>query len=68
MREKVAELMHRMWSEWTINMLNHMTSENVHTWRELAHRKFSHLNEQDREYDLKWADKFLALLEKGERE
>ena len=62
LREKLAELEHQQWGQWTEFMLDHLSDENIERWRRQIQTPYNHLTEQEKDSDRRWADKILEII------
>lgn len=60
--EKLAELEHLQWIEWTEYMLNNLTEENISRWKKQIKTKYAYLPENEKWGDRRWAEKVLDLI------
>lgn len=62
--EKLADLEHQQWCEWTSYMINNWTPENIKKWQTQIKTKYSDLTEVEKRSDRRWASKVMEVLEK----
>ena len=60
--EKIAELEHLQWTEWTSYMLNNLTDENIKRWKRQMKVSYLKLPEEQKCSDRIWAKKVLELI------
>lgn len=59
--ERVAELLHELWSKWFLHQYQNSTNENVRRWMEQAASTYSGLSESDKDKDRKLAQPLVEL-------
>ena len=62
LREKIAEMAHLVWIDWTEYMLNNINEENMDRWERQCKTPYSELSEKEKESDRKIADRYLGFL------
>lgn len=60
--EKLAELEHLQWTEWTRYMLNNLTEKNIRRWKRQLETSYKDLSEEEKQSDRRWARKVLDLI------
>jgi hypothetical protein len=63
--EKLAELEHTQWSEWTKYMLNNLSEDNIIKWKEQIKTKYHLLPEDQKWSDRRWAKKVIEVINKN---
>lgn len=63
--EKIADLEHQQWAEWTSYMLNNLNDKNTTRWNEQIKTDYKNLPENQKWSDRKWARKVLKLISKN---
>lgn len=62
LREALADLEHRMWSQWTTFMLSNLTEEHITRWRRWAASNFLELKPEETISDYAWANKMIDMV------
>jgi hypothetical protein len=64
LREKIAELEHEQWIEWSMHLADaeDISQDRLNRWSEYC-TDYKFLSEQQKDFDREWADKILALPE-----
>lgn len=60
--EKLAELEHEQWIEWTRYMLQNLTEENIVRWKKQIGCSYSNLPNDEKWSDRRWAKKVLEII------
>jgi transcriptional regulator with XRE-family HTH domain len=60
--ERLAELEHVQWANWTLFMLENLTDENMARWRWQAETPYVLLSEREKESDRQWARRAFDIL------
>ena len=67
LREKLANLEHEQWMKWASSVMDEVGEERQKRWRAYM-IPYGDLSEKVKDYDRKWADKILAILQEVEDE
>jgi hypothetical protein len=63
--EKLADLEHRQWIEWTKYMLKNLTDKNISKWKKQIKTKYQDLPDNEKWSDRRWATKVIKLIIKN---
>jgi hypothetical protein len=62
LREKLAALEHEQWVHWTRWQLDNSDPIHIARWERQIATPYEQLSEKEKESDLEWADKVLAVV------
>ena len=61
--EKLADIEHKQWGEWTRHFLEFYNRSNRRRWERQSHTAYKNLSEEEKESDRGWARKVLQVFE-----
>ena len=65
--EKLADLEHKQWGEWTRHFLEFYNRSNRRRWERQSHTAYKNLSEEEKESDRVWARKVLEIMNRIEK-
>ena len=65
--EKLADIEHKQWGEWTRHFLEFYNRSNRRRWERQSHTAYKNLSEEEKESDRVWVRKVLEIINRAEK-